>query len=62
MVAVHDTPSACAFQMYEVSSKYLMMFASYKAQRILAGRQKQEGKQYVPSSGGGGGGGASLLH
>ena len=35
MVAVHDTPSACALQMYEVSSKYLVLFASYRAERIL---------------------------
>ena len=34
MVIVHDTPFECALQMYEVSSKYLLQFSSYRADTI----------------------------
>ena len=27
---MHDTPSECVLQMYEVSSKYLLQFLSYR--------------------------------
>ena len=50
MVVVHDTPSECALQMYEVSSKYLLHFSSYRADTICdsrTDRQTQEEKQYV---------------
>ena len=43
MVVIHDTPSECASQMYEVSSKYLLQFSSYSA----ADRTDARGKQYV---------------
>ena len=35
MVVVHDSPSECALQMYEVSSKYLLQLSSYRADTIL---------------------------
>ena len=35
MVVVHDTPSECVLQMYEVLSKYLLQFSSYRSDTIL---------------------------
>ena len=35
MVLVHDMPSQCALQMYEVSLKYLLRLSIYRADTIL---------------------------
>ena len=35
MVLVHDMSSERALQMYEVSPKYLLLFPSYRADKIL---------------------------
>ena len=35
MVVVHDTPSECVLQKYEVSSKNLLQFSSYRDDTIL---------------------------
>ena len=37
MVLVHDTMSECALQMYEILSKYLLWFSSYRVDAILSG-------------------------
>ena len=44
MVVVHDTPSECALQMYEVWSKYLLQFLSYRADTILWQTDRRKGK------------------
>ena len=57
MIVVHATPSECALQMYEVSSKYLLKFSSYRADTILwqTDRQTQGENNMSPILPGGGG-------
>ena len=38
MVVVHDTPSECALQMYEVFSKYLLHFQVIERTRFCDGQ------------------------